>query len=157
MNAGFQPSTVGTLQLAWKQLDLYQLTWFYPPQLRADTLHRKLYNIIPWKLQVWKTTCFSFEMVPFQLTCLFSDLQFCLTIPSLKLTARPWKLMRGRRSGFLLGRPLFRGYVSLREGSCLMLFERKFPACTVPVYPWKWTCCTRKRGTYMSLFYCLFA
>ena len=34
-------------------------------------------------------------------------------LPSLKLTGRPWKWMRGRRSGFLFGQfwPIFRGYM----------------------------------------------
>ena len=60
-------------------------------------------------------------------------------LPSLKLTARTWKLMVGRWQ-FLLGRPMFRGYVGLREvyihktalfkvDSCWQMYHPHSPHC----------------------------
>ena len=45
-------------------------------------------------------------------------------LPSLKLT---WHLkMDGWKTSFLLGRPIFRGYVSFREGNYIMGNSRKY-------------------------------
>ena len=59
-------------------------------------------------------------------------------LPSLELTVRPWKWMVGIwNTTFLLGRPIFRGYVSFREGNSKLKFPMQefmgaiifIPAC----------------------------
>ena len=57
-----------------------------------------------------------FWLVVFVFTLLFTYPYMDSIVHSLKPTARTWK-MDGRKTNFLLGSPIFRGYVSFRESS----------------------------------------
>ena len=56
------------------------------------------------------------DLHQFLLTPNRRDLFFLGGLHSLKLTACPWKLRIHENTSFLLGWPIFRGYVSLPEG-----------------------------------------
>ncbi len=96
------------------RVENYGMMTYWPYWPRGHRFHRvprfkkKTVNLIWVALDLWR-----------MLQCLFfwDWTQGCQSfIPSLKLTFSPLK-MDGWNTIFLLGRPIFRGYVSFREGN----------------------------------------
>ena len=68
-------------------------------------------------LRTWTGELIRFQAAPGKLIMIGIE-EVLMKLFSLKLTSRHWKLMVGRWS-FLLGLPIFRGYLSFRECTCL--------------------------------------